>query len=210
MEDYAPVRARARAQAPKSTTAARQPRRGRTVSDSQASLDFLPPTTAPKKLSTTVDAKVFCDAPVADVAHRVVASALDWLMVFLAFGMFLAAYTVLGGEIVLNKFNILMLVGMWVLIAFTYGVTWALAGRETAGMHWAGLRLITFDGFPLDGRHRGIRLLGSCISLCAGIAMFWPLADEEGLSWPDHISSTFPTPLSHETATFRHGAARRV
>jgi uncharacterized RDD family membrane protein YckC len=210
IEDYAPVRPRTKPQASRVNTASRPAKRGQSRSDKQASLDFLPPTTAPKKLSTTVDAKVYCDAPVADVLHRAVASALDWLVVLAAYVMFLGAYRMLGGEIVLDKVNILILIGAWVLIAFTYGVMWTLAGRETAGMHWTGLRLITFEGFPLDGRHRSLRLLGSCISLCAGIAMLWPLADEEGLSWPDHISSTFPTPLSHETATFRHGAARRI
>ena len=131
-------------------------------------------------------------------------------MVVLAYVLFLAAYAALGGGFTFNKLNVLVFVGALLLIAFTYGGMWALAGRETAGMRWTGLRLITFDGFPLDSRHHGLRFLGSCLSLCAGIAMLWPLADEEGLSWPDHISNTFPTPLLHETATFRHGAARRV
>ena len=210
-EAYAPVRPRLKAPAQKAAgTAAKQPaRRGRAVSENQTSLDFLPPATAPKKLSTTVDAKVYCDAPVAHVVHRAVASAIDCVMVLLACGLFFACFYAMGGEIAFNKLNILMFSGALVLIAFTYGLTWALAGRETAGMYWTGVRLITFDGFPLDGRKCGLRLLGSCLSLCTGIAMLWPLADEEGLSWPDHISGTFPTPLSHETATFRHGAVRR-
>src|SRR5262249_9378025 len=115
----------------------------------------------------------------------------------------------LGGEIVLNKLNILVFLGALLSIAFLYGVMWPLAGRESAGMRWAHLRLITFDGFPLDGRQRALRFAGGCMSLCSGIALFWAILDEEGLTWPDHIPGTFPTPLAHETATSRYGAGRR-
>src|SRR5262249_15994699 len=122
------------------------PRRGRAVSENQASLDFLPPTTAPKKLSTTVDAKVYCDAPVADVPHRVVASVLDWMAVMAGYVMFLIAYRVLGGEFnvgsiaangdfMVNKVNVAVLLGMWLVIAFAYGAIWTIAGRENAGMN---------------------------------------------------------------------------
>ena len=37
-----------------------------------------------------------------------------------------------------------------------YGLIWAIAGRETAGMHWTDLQLITFDGFPVDARSRAV------------------------------------------------------
>jgi uncharacterized RDD family membrane protein YckC len=80
---------------------------------------------------------------------------------------------------------------------------YAIAGRETAGMSCAHLRLITFDGFKPDGKQRLYRFLGSCLSLCTVLGLAWSLADEESLGWQDHISRTFPTPREVETLTFR-------
>src|SRR5262245_53638133 len=42
----------------------RSPKRAMRVPENQASLDFLPSPPAPKKLGTTVDAVIVCDAPV--------------------------------------------------------------------------------------------------------------------------------------------------
>jgi len=37
-------------------------------------------------------------------------------------------------------------------------------------------------------------LAAACLSLCsAGLGLIWSLADEEGLTWHDHMSKTFPT-----------------
>jgi uncharacterized RDD family membrane protein YckC len=75
-----------------------------------------------------------------------------------------------------------------------YGLIWAIAGRETAGMRWTDLQLITFDGFPVDGRSRASRVASTWLSFCSGgLGVLWAVADEENLTWHDHISKTFPT-----------------
>jgi uncharacterized RDD family membrane protein YckC len=80
------------------------------------------------------------------------------------------------------------------LVAMLYGLIWAIAGRETAGMIFTDLQLITFDGFPLDGRSRALRLASTWLSFCSGgLGLVWAVADEENLTWHDHISKTFPT-----------------
>jgi len=61
-------------------------------------------------------------------------------------------------------------------------------------MRWTRLRLTTFDGFTPEPRHRLLRMLGSCLSVCSVVGLLWSLVDEEGLAWQDHISGTFPTP----------------
>jgi len=60
-------------------------------------------------------------------------------------------------------------------------------------MRWTRLRLTTFDGLPLEPRHRLLRMLGSCLSVCTAVGLLWLLVDEESLAWQDHISGTFPT-----------------
>jgi uncharacterized RDD family membrane protein YckC len=194
---------RAKTPAPPRTAAKTSVRRSR-ISDDQGKLDFLPALPpAPRKLGTTVDAVIVCEAPVATPLHRAVAAAIDWALVTIAYGIFLAGYFVGGGEFVGSRLNFLVFGGALGAIALTYGLMWAIAGRETLGMNCAHLRLITFDGFRPDGKQRLYRLLGSFLSLCTVLGLAWTLADEESLGWQDHISRTFPTPREVETLTFR-------
>jgi hypothetical protein len=204
-ESYAPAATPA---APKTRTAPRTnakpaARRSR-ISDKQGSLDFLPSLPpAPRQLGTTVDAVIVCEAPVATPLHRAVASAIDCALVLIAYGFFIGAYFVCGGEFVANKLNFLVFGAALPLIGLTYAVMHAIAGIETAGMNCAQLKLTTFDGFKPDGKQRCMRLLGSCVSLCTILGLAWSLVDEESLGWQDHISRTFPTPREVDTLTFR-------
>jgi uncharacterized RDD family membrane protein YckC len=171
------------------------PRRAPRVSEAQGSLDFLPALPAqPRTLGTTVEAVIYCEAPVATLLHRAIAAALDWSMVLIGYGLFLLAYFATGGNFVPNKSSLMVFAGGLLLIAFTYGVFWMVAGAETAGMRWAGLRLTTFDGFTPEPHHRVLRFAGSCLSFCTVVGLLWSFADEESLTWQDHISGTFPTP----------------
>jgi uncharacterized RDD family membrane protein YckC len=201
IERYAPARPRIKpdiAEKPRAT-----PRRGARVSENQTRLDFLPPSPGPKKLGTTVDAVICCDAPVATPGHRALASAIDWAIVLVAYALFMSVFLLLGGEIVLSKANLTMYFGAFVTVAMTYGLMWTIAGTHTAGMHCAQLRLTTFDGFPPDSRNRLLRFFGSCLSYCTVAGVLWSLVDEESLTWQDHISRTFPTYVGIDEQTFR-------
>ena len=172
--------------------------------EGQGTLDFLPPAPAkPHTLGTTVDAVIFCEAPVAARMHRAVAAALDWTMVLIAYGLFLTVFRLAGGQFALNRTTLMVYAGDLALIAMTYGLLWALAGSETAGMRWTRLRLITFDGFPPDLNQRLARFAGSCLSVCTVIGLIWSWGDEESLAWQDHISRTFPTPCDVERDVLR-------
>lgn len=165
-------------------------------SDSQAFLDFMPPAPhAPRTLKTSVEAVIYCDAPVATPTHRAVGFGLDFSIVIMAIGLFLLTFYICGGEF--HKLDVGIGVAFGVAffcIALFYGVLWVLTGSETAGARWIGLRLINFDGSRINRRERAIRFAAACLSVCsAGLGLAWSLADEEGLTWHDHMSKTFPT-----------------
>jgi uncharacterized RDD family membrane protein YckC len=161
----------------------------------QATLDFIPaPPSKTRKLKTDVDAQIFCDQPVATTTHRFVASAIDAAMILIGFGMVVVIVQLLGGTFGAGKQFWIDLAATFALVSVFYGSIWAIAGRETAGMHFTDLRLITFDGFPVDGRSRALRFATCWLSFCsAGLGLLWAMADEESLTWHDHISKTFPT-----------------
>jgi uncharacterized RDD family membrane protein YckC len=179
-------------------------RRAKPVPEGQGTLDFLPPAPAkPRQLGTTVEAVIYCEAPVATTLHRAVASALDWSMVVLGYALFLLGFYLLGGQFDLTKSNVTIFGTMFLMTGFVYGLLFTWAGAETPGMHWTQLRLTTFDGFPPDHRQRVVRFCASCLSRCTQLGLLWSLADEESLAWHDHISRTFPTPQDSRTLVFR-------
>jgi uncharacterized RDD family membrane protein YckC len=161
----------------------------------QTTLDFIPALpSSNRKLKTNVDAQIFCDSPVATPTHRFVASAIDAALILIGFGVTAMSYVLLGGSFGAGRMFWTGLGGTLGLVAVFYGLVWAIAGRETFGMAFTDLRLITFDGFPLDGRNRALRFASSWLSFCSGgLGLIWAAVDEESLTWHDHISKTFPT-----------------
>jgi uncharacterized RDD family membrane protein YckC len=179
-------------------------KRARPVREGQGTLDFLPPAPAkPRQLGTSVEAVIYCEAPVSTTLHRAVASGLDWSIVTLGYGLFLLGFYVLGGEFDLTRSNVTVFAAMFPLIGFAYGLLFAWTGADTPGMRWAQLRLTTFDGFPPDRKQRLVRFVASCLSRCTLLGLLWSLADEESLAWHDHISRTFPTLQDSRTLVYR-------
>jgi len=180
------------------------PRRTPRIAEGQGKLDFLPSAPPkPRTLSTTVEAVIYCEAPVASTAHRAVAAAIDWTLVLVAYCAFLLTFHLCGGEFFISKSTLPIFGAAFLVVGFTYGIYWTVFGTETAGMRWTQLQLITFDGFPPERRHRIMRFAGACLSRCTGLGLLWSLADEESLAWQDHISRTFPTPYEMEARIFQ-------
>jgi uncharacterized RDD family membrane protein YckC len=186
-------------------TSTRVTRRHGAPNDAQGSLDFLlPAPPSPRKLSTTVEAVIDCDAPVAAPMHRACAAAFDVSMILIACGLFLTVFYLLGGSFPATKPVTLVMAAAAILIAMFYGFVWVCAGGQTPGMRAVRLTLINFDGYPPDGASRWLRYLGACLGYCAGgLGLLWALLDEEGLAWHDHISKTFPTFQGPETSFVR-------
>jgi uncharacterized RDD family membrane protein YckC len=174
--------------------------------------------------STQIAAVIFCDSPVALPAHRMIAGLVDGGIVlasvlgFLAIFHFLAIGIVSSG--VLDSFPALnngasasanalrgvgigldlrsVLIGLGAAIALTilYRFFWGLLESDTPGMRFAGLKLVNFDGRAPSRRERLNRQAAYIVSLfSAGLGFVWVFLDEESLTWHDHISNTFPTPI---------------
>jgi uncharacterized RDD family membrane protein YckC len=175
------------------------------ANDAQPSLEFLMPAPpSPRKLSTTVEAVIDCDAPVAAPMHRACAAAFDGSMILIAWGLFLTVFHLIGGSFPATKPMILIMGAAALLIAMFYGFVWVCAGGRSPGMRAFSLTLINFDGYPPDGASRWLRYLGACLGYCAGgLGLLWALLDEESLAWHDHISKTFPTFHGPETSFVR-------
>jgi uncharacterized RDD family membrane protein YckC len=164
------------------------------AASAQGSLDFVRAAAAPRTLKTDVPAQIFCEQTVATWQHRLVASSLDSAVILLAYGTFALIVEASGSGFGTGTAFWITMGVSFLLIAGFYGLIWAIAGRETAGMDMADLQLITFDGFPVDPRSRAIRFASTWLSFCSGgLGLVWAMADEENLTWHDHISKTFPT-----------------
>lgn len=187
-----PVRPRARedsSQAKRPVRVARS-RRG---SDLQQSLNFNGQSTN-NSVNTEVQAVIYCDAPVASPTHRLLAAAIDASLVLVAVGVFLAIFFISGGVMAFTRQNLPFFLSVAVLVALLYRSLWHLAGGDSPGMCFAGLKLVDFDGRHPDRDQRGMRQIASLLSLVsAGLGLVWALVDEENLTWHDHISKTFPT-----------------
>ncbi len=176
------------AEPPRSNRATRT--RNRRTVEGQQSLSFQSP------LDTQVEAVIFCDAPVALPTHRMIASALDLSVILMGLAVFLVTFHLAGGEIVLTKQTIPFFCTIAAVFALFYHFLFCISGGDSPGMRWAQLRLVNFDGQPPDREQRVYRLIGSCLSiLAAGLGLIWALVDEESLTWHDHMSNTFPSPL---------------
>ena len=159
----------------------------------QPELDFLR-SASERVTKTDVTTQIYCDREVATPIHRFVAGAVDAALVLIAFGIFMGICQLAGAGFGSGNVFWMILALSFALISACYGLVFSVMGQETAGMHFTHLQLITFDGFPVDGRSRAIRVASTWLSFCyAGLGLIWALADEETLTWQDHISKTFPT-----------------
>jgi uncharacterized RDD family membrane protein YckC len=139
---------------------------------------------------------IYCDAPVAVPAHRAMAAAVDASIVLMALAVFGIIFRLAGGAFILDaKTAPIFLAAAGSVVVF-YRVLWCLANGDSAGQRWARLRLVNFDGQRPTRTQRFYRLASGLLSLlAAGIGLLWSLVDEETLTWHDHISKTFPTPV---------------
>jgi uncharacterized RDD family membrane protein YckC len=151
----------------------------------------------PARPSHVADGVGYRGARVAIPAHRALAAAVDASILVLALGVFGIVFHLLGGVFVLNAKTAPMFLGVAAGIVIFYRLLWCLANGDTAGQKWTRLRLVNFDGQAPTRRQRFYRTVSGFLSLMAGgIGLLWGLVDEDTLTWHDHISKTFPTPVN--------------
>lgn len=177
------------------TSAPRQ--RRRKVIPGQQALEFTHQFAPSARSSKPADGVIYCDAPVAIPLHRALAAGLDTSIIVMALAVFGIVFRLAGGVFVLNAKTAPMFMGAAAGVAIFYRLLWCLANGDTAGQKWTRLRLVNFDGQTPTRSQRFFRTASGFLSLLAGgIGLLWGLVDEETLTWHDHISKTFPTPIN--------------
>ena len=166
----------------------------------QGVLEFVPANVpVPRTLPTSVEAVIYCNYPVATRMHRFLAGLLDLSLVVGCMMMFLGVLFFSCEELPWASLDFTSKIAIGVatgLLGFLYEAYWIVAGVPSPGMEWAGLRLVHFDGHEPSPSDNGKRILGGLISVMAAfIGLAWAFVDEECLTWQDHISRTFPTPV---------------
>jgi uncharacterized RDD family membrane protein YckC len=151
------------------------------------------------QLAVPPASSIICDAPVAPPALRMHAALIDIAIVAVAGAIVGGLFKFTGVQIPLQKSVLPFFGAAMITIPLFYKLLWTAMGRDSIGMQRAGLQLVDFDGRPPSQAHRYQRLFGSLLSLlAAGVGILWALVDEDGLTWHDHISSTFPTIVAED------------
>jgi uncharacterized RDD family membrane protein YckC len=164
---------------------------------SQAPLDLRSP--APLQRKAVND-----DALVASPAVRLRAALIDAACLAAGIGTAALTFRLLGGSFDLLWRRPLPWAAAVLAIAMFYHLFWSILGRESAGMRCLRLRLLSFDGHRPDWKWYTLRFVVMCCGTVAvGLGPLWALIDNEGLTWHDHISKTFPTEFDPTPSTLR-------
>lgn len=168
----------------------RRARTRRRRSENQRRFEFLDQ----QEVVSPPESDIACDAPVAPPLLRLQAALVDGALMAIGCIAPLAIYSYWGGPLELNRHLLPFAVVALLTVPVFYQLLWMIAGHDTVGMASAGIELVDFDGNPPSAERRFCRFWGSWISLlAAGLGLIWSLVDQDGLTWHDHISGTFPT-----------------
>ncbi len=175
--------------APKTT----RPRVRRPAPNNQQSLNFTSAVMTPAMPRAAREGVIYCNARVASLEHRSLAAFIDFTVVAIALGAFVATHYSFGGEVIFSKYSAPVYIAAAAILVLFYRLLWCLGNGDSPGMRAMQLRLVDLDGRRPDRQQRFLRLFSGWVSiLAAGLGLFWALADEESLTWHDHISRTFP------------------
>jgi len=146
------------------------------------------------------ESDIYTDHAVAPLPARMMAGFFDGLVMLGAFGLMALAYAAMTRNLGASPLPESILGwAVYAILALAvvvfYRSLFILAGGDSPGMRWAGLRLVTFDGDDPSVQERFLRVLWGAFSvLPLGLGLFWALLDQERLTWHDLLSKTFPSP----------------
>jgi len=132
--------------------------------------------------------------PVASLAERRWAGAIDALFLSLTCAGFLGLFRSLGGQIVVDKPGaIVYLIVGYLFYALYFSLFSTLAGA-TPGMQLRGLSIVRLDGSLPDTRQLLWRSFGYLLSgATLMLGFLWAFWDEDHFTWQDRISQTYIT-----------------
>ena len=189
-----------------STAAQRKPQNDRVEINIQPELDF---SSSPDDRAHPQTALV----PVADLAERRRAGALDALFLALTYAGFLALFRSLGGQVVMEKVDAIVYLAAFYLFYAQYFFLFTTFAGATPGMQLRGITIVRLDGSLPDTRQLLWRSFGYLLSGATMMLGFlWSLWDEDHFTWQDRISQTYitaATPLMEMGAFEVHPTQRR-
>jgi len=132
--------------------------------------------------------------PVATLAERRKAGALDALFLGLTYVGFLGLFRSLGGQLVLEKVDAVVYLAVFYLFYAQYFFLFTTFAGATPGMQLRCLSIVRLDGSLPDTRQLlwrsfGYLLAGATLML----GFLWALWDEDHFTWQDRISQTYIT-----------------
>ena len=131
----------------------------------------------------------------APLQQRLLAVAIDVVLVLLGGGVFASVYyRVAGAQPTVSQ--ILGLTGgMLTLFWITYQFLLIVYSGTTPGLRAMKLQLQRFDGSPTNRNLRRWRVLGSVLSaISLGMGYAWQFLDEDGLCWHERVTKTYLAP----------------
>ena len=152
--------------------------------------------------------------PVAPLAERRRAGALDALFLALTYAAFLGLFRSLGGQVVLAKVDAIVYLAAFYLFYAQYFFLFTTFAGATPGMQLRGITIVRLDGSLPDTRQLLWRSFGYLLSGATMMLGFlWSLWDEDHFTWQDRISQTYitaATPLMEMGAYEVHPNHRRL
>jgi uncharacterized RDD family membrane protein YckC len=169
--------------------------------DRQQQLPFYLPVANSARNNRTAESQIDSNAPVASTMHRAMAAIVDMSMMIVAFGVFAGLYTAMifrytGVWPSLDRVSLTVYGALASAVVLFYKGLWILANGDSPGLRFSQLRLVDFNGRRPGRAERAARVAFGWLSLLpAALGLLWALVDEESLTWHDHITKTYPTPV---------------
>ena len=134
--------------------------------------------------------------PVAELSVRRRAAAVDAICLLTAFAVVIGGFAFFGGRLIASRLDAFVCGAILTLLYTQYFSLFTMMGGATPGMMLSGLRLVSFDGSAPEPRQLIRRCAGYLISGgMAFMGFLWSFWDEDHLTWHDHISQTYLTPI---------------
>lgn len=135
---------------------------------------------------------------VAPLGTRFAAGLVDALILLMGAGLFALIFFIVGGRATLGPLNLAVFGSMATLFVLAYFGMFCALSSSTPGLLMMNLEFRSLAGGPpslAESFWRAFGYLISGASLMLGFA--WALVDSDHLTWHDHISGTYITPIEH-------------
>ncbi len=150
----------------------------------------------PSHLKDSVPRAMHGALHVAPLGGRFVAALADGLVLLMGGGLFALIVWAAGGHISVRPLNIMIVGFIAALFVLSYFGLFTALSSSTPGLLWMNLEVRSLDGSsptPQESFWRAFGYLVSFASLLLGFV--WALVDGDHLTWHDHMSGTFISPI---------------